>query len=49
METDISDHFPIVFALNTCEKSKPEDKAQFIYKSIYGEKNRVIQAQTKSD
>ena len=35
IKTDISDHFPIVFALNTCEKSKPEDKAQFIYKRIY--------------
>ena len=37
IKTDISDHFPIVFALNTCEKSKPEDKAQFIYKCIYEE------------
>ena len=36
-KNDISDHFPIVFALNTCEKSKPEDKAQFIYKCFYGE------------
>ena len=28
IKTDISDHFPIVFVLNTCEKSKPEeDKA----------------------
>ena len=27
IKTNISDHFPIVFALNTCEKSKPEDKA----------------------
>ena len=27
IKTDISDHFPIVSALNTCEKSKPEDKA----------------------
>ena len=35
IKTDISDHFPIVFALNTCEKSKPEDKAQLIYKRIY--------------
>ena len=33
IKTDISDHFPIVPALNTCEKSKPEDKAQFIYKT----------------
>ena len=32
-----ADHFPIVFALNTCEKSKPEDNAQFIHKCIYGE------------
>ena len=24
IKTDISDHFAIVFALNTCEKSKPE-------------------------
>ena len=35
INTDISDHFPTVFALNTCEKSKPEDKSQFIYKCIY--------------
>ena len=35
---DISDHFPIVFALGTCEKYKPEDKAEFIYKQVYGEK-----------
>ena len=42
---DISDHFPIVFALSTCEKSKPEDKTHFIYNGFYGEnKNRVIQA-----
>ena len=31
IKTDISNHFPIVFTLNTCEKSKREDKAQFIY------------------
>ena len=37
IKTDISDHFPIVFAFSTCEKSKPEDKAQFIYKCIYKE------------
>ena len=37
IKTDISDHFPIVFVLNTCEKSKPEDKAQRIYKRIYKE------------
>ena len=37
IKTDVSDHFPIVFALNTCEKSKPEDKAQCIYKRIYEE------------
>ena len=37
IKTDISDHFPVVFALYTYEKSKPEDKAQFIYKRIYGE------------
>ena len=37
IKTDISDHFPIVFVLNTCEKSRPEDKAQFIYKRFYGE------------
>ena len=35
IKTDISDHFPIAFVLNTCEKSKPEDKARFIYKRIY--------------
>ena len=37
VKADISDHFPVTFALNTCEKSKPEDKAQFIYECIYGE------------
>ena len=37
IKTDISDHFLIVFVLNTGEKSKPEDKAQFIYKRIYEE------------
>ena len=37
VKTDISDHFPIVFALDTCEKCKSEDKAQFFYKIIYGE------------
>ena len=37
IKTDISDHFPIVFALNTCEKSKTENKAQYIYKCIYEE------------
>ena len=37
IKTDISDHFPIAFVFNTCEKSKPEDKAQFIYKCFYGE------------
>ena len=31
IKTDVSDHFPIVFAFNPCQKSKPEDKAQFIY------------------
>ena len=28
--------------LNTCEKSKPEDKAQFIYKRIYGEEQTEL-------
>ena len=37
IKNDISDNFPIVFALNTPEKRKSEDKAQFIYKCIYGE------------
>ena len=37
IKTDISDHFPIVFALNTCEKCEPEDKKQFIDKRIYEE------------
>ena len=37
IKTDVSDHFPIVFALNTCEKRKPEHKAQFICKCIYEE------------
>ena len=37
IKTDISDHFPIVFPVNTYEKSEPEDKAQFIYKGFYGE------------
>ena len=34
-ESYISDHFPNVFTLDICEKSKPEHKAQFIYKRIY--------------
>ena len=38
MKTDISYHFPVVIALKTCEKSKPEDKAQFIYE-VFTEKN----------
>ena len=38
IKTDISDHFPTVFALNTFEKGEPEDKAQFICEFIYGEK-----------
>ena len=39
LNTDISNlpNFPIVLALNTCEKSNPEVKAQFIYKWIYRE------------
>ena len=37
IKRDISDHFPIVFALGTFEKIKPEDQAQFIYNCIYGE------------
>ena len=37
IKTDISDHFPIAFALKTCEKSKPEDKAQFTHKGFQGE------------
>ena len=37
IKTDISDQFPIVFALNTGEKREPEDEAQFIYKCIYEE------------
>ena len=28
--------------LNTCEKSKPEDKAQFISKRIYGEEQTKL-------
>ena len=40
IKTNISDHFPIVFALNTCEKGKPENKAQYIYKCIY-EKEQI--------
>ena len=39
IKTDFSDHFPIVFALNTCEKSKPENKAQCIHKCIYVEEH----------
>ena len=46
---DISDHFPIVFALNICEKSKPEDEAQFTYKRFYREEQMSTQAWTKSD
>ena len=38
IKTDISDHFPIVFALNTREENTPENRAQFIYEWIYGEK-----------
>ena len=34
VKTDVSDHFPVAFPLNTCERSKPENKAQFIYKRI---------------
>ena len=41
IKTDISDHFPIVFALNTCEKSKAEDKVQFIYKRISKEEQLI--------
>ena len=26
IKTDVSDHFPVVFTLNTCEKGKPKDK-----------------------
>ena len=37
IKTDMSNHFPIIFVFNTCEESKPEDKAQFIYKHIYEE------------
>ena len=37
IKTDISDHFPIVFAHNAFEKSKTEDKAQFTDKCFYGE------------
>ena len=37
MKTGILDHFPIVFSLNTREKNKSDDNAQFIYKSINGE------------
>ena len=31
IKTDISDHFPIVFALNTREENTSENRAQFIY------------------
>ena len=37
IKTDISDHFPIAFELNTCGKCKPQDQAKFIYKYTYGE------------
>ena len=38
IKTDISGYFPIVMEKsNTCEKGKPEDKAKFINKRIYGE------------
>ena len=37
IKIDIIDHFPIVFALTTCDKSKPVDNAHFIYKPIYEE------------
>ena len=42
IKTDISEHFPIVFAISTCEKSKPGDKAQFVYKRIYEEKQIML-------
>ena len=37
IKIDISDHFPVLFVLSTSEWSKPENKAKFIYKRIYGE------------
>ena len=42
IKTDISFHFPIVFGLNLCQKSKPEDKAQL--KHLRRRTNRVIQS-----
>ena len=38
IKTSISNHFPIVFALNTCEKSKPTRHNLFI--SAFTEKNK---------
>ena len=42
IKTDVSDRFPIVFALKACEKCKPEDKAELIYKRIYGEEQTEL-------
>ena len=41
IKTDISNHFSLAFALNTCEKSKPENKAQFIYKTSTKKKKQI--------
>ena len=50
IKTDISDHFPIVFALNAFDKSKTEDKAQFIDTPFYGEEQiELFKHKLKSD
>ena len=50
IKTDISDHFPIVFALNAFDKSKTEEKAQFIDTSFYGEEQiELFKHKLKSD
>ena len=50
IKNDTWNNFPITFVLTTCEKSKPEGKAQFIYQCInWDKRKRVIKALTKTD
>ena len=49
MKNDISEHFPFAFALNTCEKSNPKDKVQFIYKCTYREEQIESFMQVRSN
>ena len=41
IKTDISHHFPIVFAFSTCEKSKPENKANLFVNASTSRMNQV--------